>query len=97
MILPTHIVATGGIIFNNNIEVLLIKNPRKGWEYSGGIVENGETVIQGLKREIKEESGVEIDIINMVGIYSNTKQKKGYNGVEVIPTIVNIDIDKREE
>lgn len=91
MILPTHIVATGGIIFDDNNEDLLIKNPRKGWEYPGGIVENRETVVQGLKREIKEESDVEVDILNMVGIYSNTKEKKGYNGVKVIPTIVTID------
>lgn len=91
MILPTHIVAAAGVIINNNNEILLVKNPRKGWEFPGGIVEPGETVPQGLKREIKEESGVDVEIINIVGIYSNTKKKKGYNGVEEVPTIVTID------
>lgn len=91
MILPTHIVAAGGIVINDKNEILLVKNPRKGWEYPGGIVEIGETVPQGLIREIKEESGIDVEIINIVGIYSNTKKKKGYNGVEEIPTIVNID------
>lgn len=91
MILPTHIVATGGLIVNDENEILLVKNPRKGWEYLGGIVEPGETLPQGLIREIKEETGVNVEIINIVGIYSNTKRKKGYNGVEEIPTIVNID------
>lgn len=91
MVLPTHIVAAGGLIINDKNEILLVKNPRKGWEYPGGIVEEGETVPQGLIREIKEESGVDVDIINIVGIYSNTKKKKGYNGVEEVPTIVNID------
>jgi len=80
-----------GIIINDKNEILLVKNPRKGWEYPGGIVEPGETVPQGLIREIKEETGVDVEIINIVGIYSNTKMKKGYNGVEEIPTIVNID------
>ena len=87
----THIVATGGLIKNEKNEILLVKNPRKGWEFPGGIVEQGETVPQGLIREIKEESGVDVEIINIIGIYSNTKKKKGYNGVEEIPTIVNID------
>jgi 8-oxo-dGTP diphosphatase len=91
MILPTHIVAAGGVILNDKDEILLVKNPRKGWEYPGGIVELGETLPQGLIREIKEETGVNVEIINIVGIYSNTKKKKGYNGVEEVPTIVTID------
>ena len=53
MELPTHIVAAGGIIFNEVNKILLVKNPRKGWEYPGGEIENGETIIDGLKREIK--------------------------------------------
>jgi len=91
MIFPTHIVAAGGLIVNDKNEILLVNNPRKGWEYPGGIVEVGETLPQGLIREIKEETGVNVEIINIVGIYSNTKKKKGYNGVEEVPTIVNID------
>lgn len=91
MILPTHVVAAGGLITNDKNEILLVKNPRKGWEYPGGIVESGETLPQGLIREIKEETGVNVEITNIVGIYSNTKKKKGYNGVDEVPTIVNID------
>jgi 8-oxo-dGTP diphosphatase len=91
MILPTHIVAAGGVVINDKNEILLVKNPNKGWEYPGGIVEIGETVPQGLIREINEESGVDVEIIDIIGIYSNTKKKKGYNGVEEVPTIVNID------
>lgn len=39
MILPTHIVASGGIITNSQNEILLVKNPRKGREYPGGSIE----------------------------------------------------------
>jgi len=91
MILPTHLVAAGGIIFNDKNEVLLVKNPRKGWEFPGGIIEQGETIPQGLLREIKEETGVSVKLVNIVGIYSRTKKKKGYNGVKEMPTIVAID------
>ena len=91
MVLPTHIAAVGGLVVNRANELLLVKNPRKGWEYPGGIVEPGETLPQGLIREIREESGGEAEVINIVGIYSNTQKKKGYNGVKEIPTIMNVD------
>ena len=91
MVLPTHVVAVGGLVVNRANELLLVKNPRDGWEYPGGIVELGETLPQGLIREIREESGAEVEVFSIVGIYSNTQKKKGYNGVREIPTIVNID------
>ena len=31
-ILPTHIIAPGGVISNSKNEILLVKNPRKGLE-----------------------------------------------------------------
>lgn len=91
MVLPTHIVAVGGLVLNEKDEVLLINNPRKGWEYPGGIVEVGETLPQGLMREVREETGVNIEIVDFIGIYSNTEKKKGYNGVKEVPTIVTLD------
>lgn len=91
MILPTHIVAVGGLVLNENYEVLLINNPRKGWEYPGGIVEVGETLPQGLVREVKEETGVDVKVVDFIGIYSNTEKKQGFNGVKEVPTIVTID------
>jgi 8-oxo-dGTP diphosphatase len=91
MILPTHIVAAGGLIINDENKVLLVKNPRKGWEFPGGIIEPGETLPQGLIREIKEETGVDVEILNIVGIYLNTRKRKGHSGVEEIPTTVSID------
>lgn len=91
MVLPTHIVAVGGVVVNGRGEFLFVKNLRKGWEYPGGIVEPGETLPQGLIREIREESGIGAEVFDIVGIYSNTRKKKGYNDVKEIPTIVNVD------
>lgn len=33
MNLSTHVVGAGGVIFSEEDKVLLVKNPRKGWEY----------------------------------------------------------------
>lgn len=64
--------ATGLILFKNKL--LLAKRaraPYKGWwDLPGGYVERGETAEQALKRETKEETGLDIKIKNIFGTYS---------------------------
>lgn len=91
MTFPTHIVAVGAFVKNDKDEILLVKHPHKGWEFPGGIVEIGESLPQALKREVQEESGIFVKVNNIVGLYSNTEKREGYNGVKEIPTIVNVD------
>ena len=73
MIHPKHIVAVSGLISHPNGKILLIRGPRRGWEFPGGQVEEGENLIEAFQREIQEESGVTASIGSLVGIYSNTK------------------------
>ncbi len=64
-------VAVGAIIFKKN-KVLLIQRqnpPAQGlWAIPGGKVRWGETLHQALKREIREETGLEIKIERLVKI-----------------------------
>lgn len=59
---PRHIVAACALITNDNGDVLMIMNPERGWEVPGGQVEQGEALLDGLQREILEESGVMAEI-----------------------------------
>ncbi|MCT4624727.1 MAG: NUDIX hydrolase [Schleiferiaceae bacterium] len=56
------------------LAVLLIKRgkePFKGkWALPGGFIERDEELIDGAKREMKEETNVSLTRINQVGVYS---------------------------
>ena len=85
-VLPTHIVAVGGIVINDMDEILMVKHWRQGWVFPGGMVEVGENLFDGLKREVMEETGVEIEVGELFCLSSNTGKYAGYNGVREIPT-----------
>ena len=87
--LPTHFVAACGLVMKED-KVLLIHSERRGWEIPGGVVERKENILDALKREIREESGVECEPTCLVGVYQNCKEKEGYGPLEGIklPTIV---------
>ncbi len=91
MIMPTHIVAVGGITEDKEGNILLVKTYHGGWVFPGGQVEEGENLIDALIREIKEESGIDVEVSHLIGIYSNTGKHKGYNGVKIVPTKVMLD------
>lgn len=88
---PTHIVAAGGIALNDEGDVLLVKTYHGGWVFPGGQVEVGENLIDGLTREIKEESGIDVVVSQLIGVYSNTGMHKWYDGVTDVPTKVMFD------
>ena len=73
MVHPKHIVAVSGLISHADGRVLLIRSPRRGWEFPGGQVEEGENLIEALQREIQEEAGVTTSVGALVGVYSNVK------------------------
>ncbi|OBR65889.1 ADP-ribose pyrophosphatase [Paenibacillus oryzae] len=91
MEMPTHIVAVGGFVENEQGQILLVKTRHGGWVFPGGQVEVGENLPDALTREIMEESGIECEVLHIAGIYSNTGSYKGYNGVDRVPTKLMLD------
>ena len=70
----THFVSVAGLVYNDKDEILLLESPIRGWEYPGGMVEPGETLQDALIREIKEETGVDIEITGFIGICKNIQK-----------------------
>ena len=81
---PTHKVSVAAMVHDGNGKILLVNSPWRGWEYPGGLIEPGESFEAALKREVREESGAEIEITGFVGICKN-----------VARDIVNIDFTAR--
>jgi 8-oxo-dGTP diphosphatase len=74
----TPALTTDCVIFDNEGRVLLIarKNePFKGsYALPGGFVDLGETVEAACRREIREEVGIEVGDLTLVGAYSDPKR-----------------------
>ncbi|RLG61733.1 NUDIX hydrolase [Candidatus Geothermarchaeota archaeon] len=67
------IVAVAALIINDEGEILLIKRgaePGKGlWSIPGGAVELGENLHDALVREVKEETGLDIEPLSFLDVY----------------------------
>jgi mutator protein MutT len=76
------VVAPKGIILNND-KILLVKRADGGtWEFAGGSVEVGETPEEALFREIKEETGLKVEIKEV--LYVSTVNSKCENQIIII-------------
>lgn len=66
-------VSAACIVLNDENKILLIKGPLRGWEMPGGQVEIGETLEAAAIREVKEESGADVEITKFCGIFQNVE------------------------
>jgi 8-oxo-dGTP diphosphatase len=67
----TPVCAVGAIVMDHG-DILLVKRdrePSKGlWTLPGGRLEPGETLREAIVREVREETGIEIDIDGLIGV-----------------------------
>ena len=60
-----------GVIFDKQRRVLLChRRDYDLWNLPGGALETGESPWDGVKREIKEETGLDAEIVSLAGVYS---------------------------
>ncbi len=68
---PRHIVAASALIRNEQGEIALVRTERRGWELPGGQIELGESLTEGLQREIIEECGIQVELGRLLQVRSN--------------------------
>ena len=92
--MDTRIVVTG--ILKDNDEFLVVKRSLDddlypgAWEFPGGHIETGETLYDGLKRELYEEIGFNYGFKPIITNYSDEVEKNIHN----IEIDFVIDVDK---
>ena len=63
-------VSVSALIFEGEDVLLAHRRAIDWWNLPGGAIDPGETVTEGLRREVREETGLEIEVGQLVGVYS---------------------------
>ena len=68
----------GALIVNNEGKILLAKSPKWFDKYTlpGGHIEVGETMEQALKREVKEEVGLDVEVVEFLTMHEAIYSKE---------------------
>jgi len=66
-----------GLIFDAQDRILLChRRDYDLWNLPGGGLEDGETPWDAMIREVKEETGLDVEIQNLAGVYSKTDKNE---------------------
>jgi 8-oxo-dGTP diphosphatase len=69
---PKHSVSVAAVITDDQGRALLIqRRDNSHWEPPGGVLERDETIQDGLRREVREETGLDIEPGPLTGVYKN--------------------------
>lgn len=80
---PRFAVTAGAVIIDARGYVLLLKHrfrPGAGWGMPGGFMENGEQPDEALRRELREEIGLEVESLKLLA----TRAFKNPGQVEIV-------------
>jgi 8-oxo-dGTP diphosphatase len=65
-------VGVGGVVISNGRALLIRRGgpPLEGqWSIPGGMLEVGETLLEGVRRELLEETGIEVRVGELVDVF----------------------------
>jgi 8-oxo-dGTP diphosphatase len=74
------IVGIGGVVIEDGRALLIRRGnePLLGqWSIPGGTLELGETMIEGTARELKEETGLEVNVLELIEVFERINFGRG--------------------
>ena len=77
---------TVDVVIEMEEKVVLIerKNPPRGWALPGGFVDYGESFEEAARREALEETGLEVELLYLLGAYSDPDRDPRQHNVSVV-------------
>jgi ADP-ribose pyrophosphatase YjhB (NUDIX family) len=69
-----HWVSVAAAIVKGDQALAIRRRDNNKWEPPGGTLEPDESLLDGLRREVSEETGVAIGEATLTGVYKNMKQ-----------------------
>ncbi|MFE2961837.1 NUDIX hydrolase [Nocardia tengchongensis] len=77
-------VAVSAIVRDDQGRILMIhRTDNNLYSIPGGGLEAGETISEAVVREVKEETGIDVRVLDMVGVFSNPEHVIAYDDGEV--------------
>ncbi|MFI9364005.1 NUDIX hydrolase [Kitasatospora sp. NPDC053057] len=74
-ITPLHSVSVAGVVVREDGRVLAIRRADNGaWEPPGGVLELAESIEDGVRREVYEETGIKVGVERLTGVYKNVSR-----------------------
>lgn len=64
------------LIFEQERVLLALRRDIDWWNLPGGGMEPGETVEEAMRREVREETGLEVAVERLVGVYSKPQKQE---------------------
>lgn len=78
------VVAVAAVVRNDDGDLLMIERTDNNlWAIPGGAQDIGESVVDTVLREVREETGIKVDVTGLSGIYSDPKHVIAYDDGEV--------------
>lgn len=76
--------STTAVVLDDHGRIALVHRKDNGlWALPGGGMELGESIEDCAVREVKEETGLDVEITGLVGIYTNPRHVMKYDDGEV--------------
>ena len=97
--IPTHPVVGVGAVVVRDGRALIVKRahePRKGeWSLPGGLLELGESLVDAARREIKEETGLDVEVGPIIETFDRVHRDDGPDPLSLRDRRLRVLVERR--